>query len=157
MWLCVCFISTLWPECVHALVDVCMSILLPRLKHACRATKGHTCLQVTMQRGGVDMGSEVNIHPCPDGCAPSDQDLRPHGGGWDMYMRPTQWFTCYIQLYEMSEENLGSLVVIVTCTDACTPSNQGVETDEEWLGQKHWATQRHTQLCGTMQKEWGST
>ena len=36
------------------------------LGHACGAIQGHTCLHATMQRGGVEVRSQMDMHKCTD-------------------------------------------------------------------------------------------
>ena len=50
--------------------------------------------------------------------------------------------------------DMGSLVDMYTCTDACTHSKQGVGIEVGWLRHNHSATQGHQGFHTTIQRGW---
>ena len=143
-------VDLMWSQmAMHTCTDACTHY--PRngteggvLGHASGATLECTCMHVTMQKCGADMGNQVNMNSCTDAC--TFNEVWDQRGLTDIHMWDCTSSCATIQ------RNRGSMRCQLNMhmhTDPSSHSNQGVGPDEELLGHAHRAKQGCTCFCTT--------
>ena len=106
---------------------------------------------------GTHVYAKGDLHTQTDICTNSNQGVGPDEGCLDVHMGTQRGAHVCVQLCKGVGVDDGSKVDMLTCTNACTHSNQGMQPNEELLGDAHGATQWHTFPCNYtkgMEKKW---